>query len=100
MGHPDQHTPDSHDTSNRKDAPEPNVSESIKEDLSPEARRELEERAETGASVRNTETEGAQTGEAGHTYVGRQMDDRLKANPRERDRDKAVEEDEETGEDQ
>lgn len=87
MGHPDQNTPDDHRSSNRKDAPEPKVGERIKEDLDPEARRELEERADTGSSVRADEPDEDLTGEVGHAYMGRQMDDDLKANPRPRDED-------------
>jgi len=84
MGHPDQYSPESHRTSNRDHAPAPNVREDLERDLDPEARRELEERADTGSSVRTPEAEEGRTGEAGHTYVGRQMDDDLKENPRPR----------------
>jgi hypothetical protein len=85
MGHPDQHTPDDHRTSNREDAPEPNIREELEEDLDPQARRELEERADTGSNVRTDEPDEGRTGEIGHTYMGRTMDDDLKADKRPRD---------------
>ena len=36
----------------------------------------------TRSTVSTPETDGARVSEAGHGYVGRTMDDRLKANPR------------------
>ena len=44
----------------------------------------------TTETVATPETDGARIAEAGHGYVGRQMDDRLKSSPRERDGDAAV----------
>ncbi|MDX1532272.1 MAG: hypothetical protein R3362_12150 [Rhodothermales bacterium] len=79
MGHPDQHTPDRHNVTNREDAPEPRVPEAAKDDLNDPA---LEARADTGETVRTPEPEGQRQGEAGAEYVGREMDDRQKANPR------------------
>jgi hypothetical protein len=84
MGHPDQYSPDSHRTSNREHAPKANVRKDLEEDLDPEARRELKERADTGSSVRTPEPDEGRTSEVGRTYVGRQMDDDLKENPRPR----------------
>lgn len=75
----------------KENAPEPDVGKRIEEDLSPEAREELEERAQTGTSVRAEEPDEGRTAEYGHTYMGRTMDDRLKANPRPRDEDELTE---------
>lgn len=44
----------------------------------------------THETVATPETEGARVAEAGHGYVGRTMDDRLKSSPRVRDGDAAV----------
>ncbi len=91
MGHPDQHTPDDHNITHRKDAPEPNLSDETAADLHDER---LERDADTGTEVRTPEPEGKRQGEAGNTYTGRQMSDRLKDNPRIEDADR-VESDEE-----
>lgn len=85
MGHPDQHTPDSHHVTNREDAPDPRVPEAAKDDLDDPA---LEARADTGATVRVPEPEQPRQGEAGAAYVGREMDDAQKANPRIEDADR------------
>lgn len=91
MGHPDQHTPDDHRTSNREHAPRPDLRQELAEDLDEEELAELQERARTGSTVRAEEPDGKRLGEAGHTYVGRQMDDDLQANPRIEDQDDVVE---------
>jgi len=90
MGHPDQHTPDDHRSTERDDAPEPQQDQSLKEDPDPETQRELEKRAKTGSGVRTDEPDEDMTSEHGHTYMGRQMDDDLKSNPRPRDADEAA----------
>ena len=46
----------------------------------------------TKDTVATPETDGARVAEAGHGYVGRQMDDALKTNPRVLDGDEAVDE--------
>lgn len=84
MGHPDQHSPDDHRSSTDQDAPAPNVSRDLADDLGDE---DLKEAADTGPNVRTPEPEEKRQGEAGHTYVGRQMDDAQKANPRVEDAD-------------
>ncbi len=90
MGHPDQNTPDDHNTSNRKDAPAPNLSEETAAALNDER---LQKDARTGSEVRTPDPETKRQGEAGNTYTGRQMNDALKDNPRIDDADR-VEEDE------
>lgn len=52
-------------------------------------KKDLQERdaERSGTEVRTDETKDKRLGEAGHTYVGRQMDDGLKSNPRIRDED-------------
>ena len=85
MGHPDQHTPDSHRTSQQPPEPEPG------QEL--DADPALEEDADTGSDVRTPEPEGDRQGEAGNTYVGREMDDRLKTTPRIEDEDEVTDED-------
>ncbi len=89
MGHPDQHTPDGHGVTRRDDAPKPQVSDSLAEDLEDPA---LEDAADTGATVRTPDPEANRQGEAGNDYVGRQMDDGLKANPRIEDASRVKEE--------
>jgi hypothetical protein len=90
MGHPDQHTPDDHRSSKRDSAPEPQLDETIKEDLDPAERAKLDERASTGSNVRADEPDETMKAEFGHTYVGRQMSDDLKANPRPRSEEEAT----------
>lgn len=82
MGHPDQHTPEDHNASNREHAPEPDLDESIKEDLGEESSKELKERADTGVSTRSDEPDEGRESESGHNYMGRQMDERLKSESR------------------
>lgn len=57
------------------------------------------EHRETGTEVRaeppEDDGEAKRQGEAGNAYVGREMDDRLKANPRIEDADQVRPEDEE-----
>ena len=84
MGHPDQHTPDDHRTSTRQRPPDASPEQDLNDDLDDPA---LEADAETGADVRAPETEQPPQGEAGHAYVGREMDDRLKSSPRIEDED-------------
>ena len=54
---------------------------------------DLEADADTGPDVRTPETEDERQGEAGNTYVGREMDDRLKSNPRPENEDDVTEDD-------
>ena len=82
--HPDQHTHESH----RYRAPD--------SDQKPPQAPEQEQRAsnsisieETVTTVRTPEPEGDRVAEAGNAYTGRQMDDKLKANPRVEDADRA-----------
>ena len=75
--HPDQSTPGSH----RYHGPD-------SKPRAPEQAQNLPEDAETSSqNVRTPEPEEKRLGEAGNEYVGRQMDDRLKANPRVDDAD-------------
>jgi hypothetical protein len=82
MGHPDQKTPKDHRSSTDQDAPAPNASPDLADDLKDE---KLKEAADTGTTVRAPEPEEKRQGEAGNTYVGRQMSDAEKANPRVKD---------------
>ena len=71
--HPDQYTPDSHRYSS-PDSNKPRV---------PAQEQDLPAEAETtGTTVRTPEPDEKRLGEAGNEYVGRQLDDDLKANPR------------------
>ena len=79
MSHPDQHTPADHRSSTDQDAPLPNASQDLTDDLQDEA---LEDAADTGATVRTPEPVEKRQGEAGNTYSGRQMSDTMKDNPR------------------
>jgi hypothetical protein len=85
MGHPDQHTPDDHNITNRDDAPAENLSKDTAVDLHDD---QLEEDADTGSEVRTPEPETKRQGEAGNAYTGRQMSDSLKDNPRIEDADR------------
>lgn len=91
MGHPDQRTPDDHRSSTDQEAPAPNVSGELADDLQDD---DLEEAADTGTDVRVPTPEEKRQGEAGNTYVGRQMSDAQKANPRVEDADRVQKEDE------
>lgn len=91
MGHPDQRTPNDHRSSTDQDAPTPNVSQDLTDDLNDE---QLRDAADTGPDVRAPEPEEERQGEAGNTYVGRQMSDAQKANPRVEDADRVQKEDE------
>ena len=85
MGHPDQTTPDDHRSSTSQDAPTPNVSPDIADDLKDD---DLKEAANTGTDVRAPKPgEENRHGEAGNAYMGRQMRDDQKANPRVDDAD-------------
>lgn len=86
MGHPDQHTPDTHRSSTQQ-PPTPGPGQELDADPA------LEEDADTGQDVRTPEPNEKRQGEAGHTYVGREMDDRLKENPRIEDEDEVTGED-------
>lgn len=79
MGHPDQHTPDDHRSATDQSAPKPNAAQDLADDLGGDA---LEDAADTGSDVRTPEPEADRQGEAGNAYVGREMSDDMKANPR------------------
>lgn len=87
MGHPDQHTPDRHRSSTDQSAPEPDADQDLPDDPA------LQDDADTGSNVRAPETDEPRQGEAGNAYVGRQMDDRMKTNPRIEDADEVTDED-------
>jgi len=89
MGHPDQHTPNDHRSSTDQDAPVPNASQDLTEDLHDG---DLEDAADTGPTVRTPVPEDKRQGEAGNTYVGRQMTDAAKANPRVDDAERVTKE--------
>jgi hypothetical protein len=91
MGHPDQQTPNDHRSSTDQDAPTPNVSQDLTDDLEGE---QLRDAADTGTDVRAPKPEKLRQGEAGNTYVGRQMSDAQKANPRVEDAERVRKEDE------
>lgn len=91
MGHPDQRTPDNHRSSTDQDAPTPDVSQDLADDLKDDS---LQEAADTGTDVRAPEPgEEHRQGEAGNAYVGRQMSDAQKANPRVEDADRVQKDD-------
>lgn len=93
MGHPDQRTPDDHRSSTQQSPPKADAKQAqdIAEDLDDPA---LEKDADTGSDVRTPEpTEGRQ-GEAGNAYMGREMKDAMKVNPRIEDADEVTDEDE------
>lgn len=90
MGHPDQHTPDDHRTSTQQEPPASDADQDLQDDLDDPA---LEADADTGSEVRTPEPEGKRQGEAGNTYVGREMDDRLKSSPRPENEDEVTDED-------
>lgn len=86
--HPDQTTPDSHryQSSDSKGEPRP-------PDVSQDSEA-IDESGESAVPAAAPEVdEGARVAEAGNAYVGRQMDDDLKTNPRLEDGDEAVDED-------
>lgn len=87
MGHPDQQPPDAHRSSTDQSAPKPDADQNLQDDLSDPA---LQDDADTGSGVRTPEPEEPRQGEAGHSYVGRQMDDRMKTNPRIDDADEVT----------
>lgn len=84
MAHPDENRP-------RQAPPKGQRPEAAADDLDDP---KLERDASTGTEVRTPDTEGARQGEAGAQYTGRQMDDRLKTNPRVEDADDVTEDDE------
>lgn len=90
MGHPDQHTPDQHRSSTDQSAPKPNASEDLADDF---ADPDLKHDADTGPDVRTPEPDADRQGEAGNAYVGREMRDDMKANPRIEDADEVQKED-------
>lgn len=87
MSHPDQNTPTDHRSSTDQDAPTPNTSSEIAEDLKDE---DLKEAADTGTTVRTPEPKETRQGEAGNTYVGRQMSDAEQANSRVEDAERVT----------
>jgi hypothetical protein len=87
--HPDQKTPDSH----RYRSPD---SKPPSREHAPEQAQELPPEAEvTSENVQTPAPEEPRLGEAGSAYTGRQLDDRLKANPREDDAGRVQASDEE-----
>lgn len=84
--HPDQKTPAGH----RDHAPDSQAKQPIPDPPEQSQQADIET---TGVTVRTPDTDGARVAEAGHGYVGRMMDDDLKANPRVEDGDAAVDED-------
>lgn len=90
MAHPDQHTPDDHRSSTDQSPPEAEASRKLPDDLDDPA---LENAADTGVDVRTPDLTEERQGEAGNAYVGRAMDDDLKANPRIEDADRVTDED-------
>ena len=93
--HPDQRTPASHryqasDSQSTQRAPSGEAPEAPQPDLDPER---------DAAPAASEVEDGARVAEAGHAYVGRQLDDDLKANPRVEDGDAAVDEDPTTARD-
>jgi hypothetical protein len=79
--HPDQKTPEGHRYHAPDSAREP-------AERAPEQAQDLPADAETTRqNVSTPEPEEPRLGEAGHQYVGRQMDDRLKSSPRVDDAD-------------
>lgn len=87
MGHSDQHPPRDHRPSTQQRPPDATPEQDLRDDLDDPS---LEDDAETGADVRTPEPDQPRQGEAGHAYVGRGMDDRLKANPRIEDEDEVT----------
>ncbi len=92
MGHPDQTTPDDHRSSTDQSPPEADAhqAQEIAEDLDDDA---LQADADTGSDVRTPEPEEERQGEAGNAYMGRQMNDAMKVNPRIEDADRVTDED-------
>lgn len=90
MGHPDQHTPDDHRSSTDQSPPDATPSEDLRDDLDAP---DLEADADTGAEVRTPKPTDERQGEAGNAYVGREMDDAMKVNPRIEDADRVTDED-------
>ena len=90
--HPDQHTPDDHRSSTDQSPPEADAARAadLAEDLDDPA---LENDADTGVDVRTPEPAEERQGEAGNAYVGREMDDAMKVNPRIEDADRVTDED-------
>jgi hypothetical protein len=74
--------PEQHDRDKSSSSDAEGVGERLKEDLGPEAREELEERAHTDTNPRAEEPDEERTAEHGHSYMGRQMDERLKSESR------------------
>ena len=88
--HPDQKTPDSHrftSPDSKGHAPEQGQSS------------DAIEPGRDAAPAAQEVPDGARVAEAGNSYVGRMLDDRLKSSPRVQDGDEAVDEDPTTARD-
>ena len=94
MAHPDQYTPDDHRSSTDQSPPKVSdrQAQEIAEDLDNDT---LEADADTGGEVRTPEPTDERQGEAGNAYVGREMNDAMKVNPRIEDADRVTDEDDE-----
>lgn len=92
MGHPDQHTPDDHRSSTDQSPPKAEAQQDLTEDLDDPA---LKADADTGVEVRTPEPTDERQGEAGNAYMGREMNDAMKVNPRIEDADRVTDEDDE-----
>jgi hypothetical protein len=80
--HPDQFTPDDHRTTADNSA-DTGADQAMPAQLPAEDQHLSGSAADvTSQNVATPQTEGARTGEAGNSYMGREMDDDLKANPR------------------
>ena len=90
MGHPDQHTPDDHRSTTDQSPPEATHGQDLTDDLDDAA---LKHDADTGPDVRTPEPTDERQGEAGNAYMGREMNDAMKVNPRIEDADEVTDED-------
>lgn len=84
MSRPDPHTPDDHRSATDQSAPKANAQD-LSDDLGDE---DLKHDADTGSDVRTPEPDADRQGEAGNAYVGREMKEGMKANPRIEDADR------------
>ena len=82
--HPDQSTPDSHRYRSADSSAPPEQDQDATEAMDTDR---------DAAPAASEVEDGARVAEAGNAYVGREMDDALKANPRVEDGDEAVDED-------
>ncbi len=90
MGHPDPHSPGDHRSATSQSAPKPDADQDLTDDL---AGQDLQHDADTGPDVRAPEPSADRQGEAGNAYVGREMRDDMKANPRIEDADQVQKDD-------